>query len=97
MGAFLGAVVGDDWEGGVFGLILGYLFGAHLQLKGSILALQRELKSIKTNLLDSHVDIGKDSVQTKTEEQANTLSKSQLQLINKLYFWINLNSRLTII
>jgi len=84
MGAFLGAVVGDDWEGGVFGLILGYLFGAHLQLKGSILALQRELKSIKTNLLDSHVDIGKDSVQTKTEEQANTLSKSQLQQDDEL-------------
>ena len=59
LGVFLGAVVSSDWEGGAFGLVIGYLFGAQIQLKGSVIDLQRELKVIKSNLIDSQVNIEK--------------------------------------
>jgi uncharacterized membrane protein len=57
IGTFLGAVVGNDWEGAIFGLVTGYLFGSYIQIKAKLTALQRELNTLKTNLIDSQVSV----------------------------------------
>jgi uncharacterized membrane protein len=80
IGIFLGAVVSSDWEGAAFGLVIGYLFGAHIQLRGSVIDLQRELKAIKSNLIDSQVNIEKAVADDNlVDSEAETVSRTQAE------------------
>ena len=77
IGLYIGAVATSDWHGGLFGLLIGYLLAAYIQLKGSLKELQRELKTVKANLIDSSVGIQADTVDGDVDGEAPTLIKSQ--------------------
>ena len=52
VGLYLGAMIAD-WEGALFGLVLGFLFGAYINLKNRVRTVEDELKLVKSNLVDS--------------------------------------------
>ncbi|MFT7461172.1 MAG: putative membrane protein, partial [Planctomycetota bacterium] len=80
IGTYLGAVATHDWHGILFGLPIGYLLGAHIELKGNLTALQQQVKLLKTNLIDSQVDVRAASMDSETISEAPTVLKSQASM-----------------
>ncbi len=79
LGIFFGAVIGNDWEGALFGLAIGYIFGAHLQLKTGLRDLQQDLKAIKSNLIDSKVDIQSTGESEHIDREAATVTRDAVR------------------
>ena len=56
IGTYIGAIT-DDWSGAVFGFFIGWIAGALIQQQKTLKKFEAQLKLIKSNLIDSRVDV----------------------------------------
>ena len=75
----MGAVSANDWHGIWLGLPIGYLLGAYIQLKGNLAELQHELKTIRTNLIESRVEVAAVIKDRDEESDTPTLVSDELE------------------
>jgi len=73
LGLYLGAILAE-WVGAVAGFIIGFVGGAVLQMNSRLGMLERELRTIRENLMDSHVDV-KD-----TDQQKQQINEAEINL-----------------
>ncbi len=76
LGLYLGAILAD-WDGAATGFIIGFIGGTVLQMSSRLGMLEQELRTIRENLLESHVDVKDTSHQQQQITEAEPIPETQ--------------------